>query len=67
MASRRQRQWRRDLFLVQAGEAPPYRAIEMEIGKELRARYEPPAGELPLKLLALLMQMNGKHDSPERR
>jgi hypothetical protein len=66
MASRRQRQWRRDLFLLQAGEALPYRAIEMEIGKELRARYEPPR-ELPLKLLALLMQMNARHDAPERR
>jgi hypothetical protein len=66
MASRRQQQWRRDLFFLQGGEAPPYRAIEMEIGKELRGRYEPPR-ELPHKLLALLMQMNGNQDGPERR
>jgi hypothetical protein len=66
MASRRQQLQRRDLQFPPAGEAPPYRAIEMEIGKELRGRYEPPR-ELPHKLLALLMQMNGHHNGPERR
>jgi hypothetical protein len=67
MASRRQRQWRRDVRWLPTGEEPPYRAIEMQIGKELQARYEPPR-ELPHRLLALLMQMNGRNKKgPDRR
>lgn len=37
--------------------APPYSAIQTVIGEELKARFEPP-GELPYRLLTLLMQMN---------
>jgi hypothetical protein len=66
MASRQQRQRQRDMRWLPTGEAPPYRAIEMQIGKELQGRYEPPR-ELPHRLFALLMQMNGRNEGPDRR
>ncbi len=38
-------------------QATPYRAIQIKIGQELKARYDAPQ-ELPFRLLTLLTQMN---------
>jgi hypothetical protein len=55
-------QWRSEWEQVPSWEGPPYRAIEMEIGKELRERMELPQ-ELPHNLLTLLMQITGEGES----
>ena len=44
---------------LSSGERPPYSAIQMQIGQELRERLDVPEG-LPHQLLTLLMQMNEK-------
>jgi hypothetical protein len=55
-------QWRDEWAPAPAWEGPPYRAIEMEIGKELRERMKL-SQELPHNLLTLLMQITGEGES----
>ncbi len=38
--------------------APPYRDIEMKIGKGLKAHYDLPMDDLPHRLLTLVLQMD---------
>jgi hypothetical protein len=56
-------QWRDEWAPAPAWEGPPpYRAIEMEIGRELRERMKL-LQELPHNLLTLLMQLTGEEES----
>jgi len=43
--------------------APNHRVIQAKIGQELRALYSVP-GELPHRILTLLMQLNGQKQTP---
>jgi hypothetical protein len=52
MDQQRRNQWEP----VPPWERPPYLAIEMRIGEELRERFKPPQ-EMPHKLLTLVMQL----------
>jgi hypothetical protein len=55
-------QWRNEWEQVPSWERPPYHAIEMKIGEELRERFKPPQ-EMPHQLLTLIIQIGGR-DKP---
>jgi hypothetical protein len=59
MVSRQQR--RLEMEPPLPWEAPPYRAIELKIGEELRERYGAPEG-LPHQLFTLVVQLTERSE-----